>query len=71
MSFDQLVQEIEKLTPAECAGLVDVLIERMADNIDPEIERAQLDEVARRRREATTFIPAEEVFRDVRKILEE
>ena len=66
MSFDQLVTEIEKLTPSEQAGLMDRLIEGMGQKIDSVIERSHLDEISRRRQGSVSFIPADEVLRDVR-----
>ena len=71
MSVEQIVTAFGELSPNERVDLVDRLIAEMAVSPDPRVERAQLDEVARRRRTATSFIPAEEVFRDVRQILDE
>jgi hypothetical protein len=71
MSVDQIVTAFGKLSPNERADLVDRLIEEMAISPDPRIEQAQLDEVERRQRTATTFIPGDEVLRNVRQMLDE
>jgi len=71
MSVDQIVTAFGKLSANERADLVDRLIEEMATSPDPQIEQAQLEEVVRRQRNATTFIPGEEVLRNVRQMLDE
>lgn len=43
-----ILQEVEHLSHPERAELADRLIEALADDIPPEIERAQIDEVRRR-----------------------
>lgn len=70
MSFEQLVEEIQKLSADEQIQLRDLLDEQCC-GIDPEIEKAHLEIIEQRMKNPGKLIPAEEVFRHTRKLLNE
>lgn len=43
-----LLEEVDQLSAAERAELADLLVERLAHDITPDVERAQIAEVRRR-----------------------
>ncbi|CAN5570138.1 hypothetical protein BH20VER1_BH20VER1_18830 [soil metagenome] len=47
-AVSDILREVVQLSPPERADLADRLIETLASDIPPEIERAQIDEVRRR-----------------------
>ena len=69
-----ILKEVEQLSAVERAELADRLVETMARDISPDIERAQLDEVRRRVAEvesgAVTLIPGEQALAEVRRMVE-
>ncbi len=73
MSVNDLLEEALQLSPASRASLVEKIVESLASDIDPEIERAHLDEVQRRRDEVSAgqskLIPGDEVLEHARSLL--
>tara|TARA_A100001037_G_scaffold254950_1_gene240282 strand:- start:39 stop:272 length:234 start_codon:yes stop_codon:yes gene_type:complete len=61
-----------ELTPRERADLAEKIVASIEVDMDPEIEAAQLDEVARRRQQVGSgtveLIPGDEVMRQARDI---
>ena len=43
-----LMEEVDQLSAAERAELADLLVERLANDISPDVEQAQIAEVRRR-----------------------
>ena len=70
----QILEEVEQLSPAERAELADRLMETLAREMPPEIERAHLDEVRRRVGEvesgAVKLIPGDQALSEVRRLVE-
>jgi hypothetical protein len=69
MSVNDLLAEALQLPPAQRAGLVEKIVESLAADIDPVVERSHLDTVARRRKQKDTLVPGEKVLRRARAIL--
>jgi len=69
MSTSDLLQEALRLSPVERAGLVEKIVESLATDIDPAIERAHLDAIAERRQMAGDLIPGDEALARARTIL--
>ncbi len=69
----QILAEVEQLSPLEQAELTDRLVETLAHNIPPEIERAQIEEVRRRIAQVesgkVTLIPGEQALEQVRQLV--
>jgi putative addiction module component (TIGR02574 family) len=69
----QILAEVERLSPPERADLADRLVETLAHNIPPEIERAQIEEVRCRIAQVesgeVTLIPGEEAMEQVRRLV--
>lgn len=70
----QILEEAQQLSPVERAELADRLVETLADEMPPEIARAQLDEVKRRVAEveagAVKLVPGDQALAEVRRIVE-
>lgn len=68
-----ILSEVEHLSPPERADLADRLVEKLAQSIPPEIERAQIEEVRRRIAQVdsgeTTPIPGEQALEQVRRLV--
>jgi putative addiction module component (TIGR02574 family) len=69
MSVTDLLEEALQLSPAERAGLVEKIVESLATDIDPVIERAHLDEIARRRQQNVKLHSGPEVLSRARALL--
>jgi putative addiction module component (TIGR02574 family) len=73
MSVNEILAEVMQLPPSSRASLVEKIVESIAVDIDPAIERSHLDAVARRRQEATAdpskIIDGDDVMRDMRALL--
>jgi Putative addiction module component len=52
MSVNDLLQEALLLSPSSRASLVEKIVESIATDIDPSVERSHLDAVAARRQDA-------------------
>jgi putative addiction module component (TIGR02574 family) len=69
----QILAEVEQLSLPERADLADRLVETLAHNIPPEIERAQIEEVRRRVAQVESgevrLIPGEQALEQVRRIV--
>ena len=69
----QILAQAEQLSPPERADLADRLVERLAHNIPPEIERAQIEEVRRRIAQVESgevrLIPGEQALEQVRRLV--
>jgi len=69
----QILEEAEQLSAQERAELADRIVESLANDIPPEIARAQLDEVHRRIAQVeageVTLIPGEKALAHVRRIV--
>jgi putative addiction module component (TIGR02574 family) len=61
-----ILAEVERLSPPERADLADRIVETLAHDISPEIERAQIEEFRRRIAQVesgeVTLIPGEQGF---------
>jgi len=68
-----ILEEVEHLSPPERAELADHLVETLAHNIPPEIERAQIEEVRRRIAQVNsgevTLIPGDQGLEQVRRLV--
>ena len=69
----QILHEVERLSASERAELADCLVESLARDIPPEIERAQIEEVRRRIAEVESgevvLIPGEQALDQVRRLV--
>jgi hypothetical protein len=69
----QILAEMEQLSSPERADLADRLVERLAYDIPPEIERAQIEEVRRRIAQVEAaevrLIPGEQALEQVRRLV--
>ena len=69
----RILEAAEQLSALERAEFIDRLVERVAQDIPPEIEAAQIAEVHRRMARVesgeTTLIPGEEALAQARKIV--
>ncbi len=72
-AVSQILAKVEQLSPPERADLADRLVEKLAHDISPEVERAQLEEVRRRLDEVesgeVTLIPGEQALEHVRRLV--
>lgn len=72
-AVSQILAEIEQLSSPERAELADRLVEKLADDIPPEIERAHIEEVRRRLDQVesgdVTLIPGEQALGHVRRLV--
>jgi Putative addiction module component. len=68
-----ILAEVEQLSPPEQAELADCIVEKLTQNIPPEIERAQIEEVRRRVAQVesgeVTVIPGEQALEQVRRLV--
>jgi hypothetical protein len=73
MSVNDL-EEALQLSPSSWASLVEKIVESIAADIDPAVERAHLDEIRLRRQQAAlapeTIIPGDEVLQRARALLQ-
>ena len=73
MTLEQIVEETRRWRHDQIADLVDRLTAELHGGIDPEIEQAWKEETRRRVAEIQSgqaeFIPAEQVFERLRKIV--
>jgi hypothetical protein len=69
MSVNDLLAEVLQLPPAQRAGLVEKIVESLAADIDPLIERSHLSAVARRRKQNDPLVPGDKVLRRARALL--
>ncbi len=69
----EILHEVEQLSPSERAELADRLIQTLAEDIPPEIERTQIDEVRRRISQVesgeVTLVPGEQALEQVRRLV--
>jgi putative addiction module component (TIGR02574 family) len=69
----EILRDAVQLSPAERAELADRLVETLASDIPPEIERAQIAEVRRRIAQIesgeVTLVPGEQALEQVRRIV--
>lgn len=69
----QILAEVEQLSPSERAELADRLVETLAQDIPPEVERAQVEEVRRRIAQVESgkvaLIPGEQALEQVRRLV--
>ena len=69
----QILEAAEQLSPPERAELADRLVERLTDDLPPEIAQAQIAEVHRRIAQVETgevvLIPGEEALARVRQLV--
>jgi hypothetical protein len=70
MSVNDLLEEALQLPPAERAGLVEKIVESLAVDIDPSIEAAHLETIARRREQGAETVPGDEVLSRAQAILQ-
>jgi len=74
MSVNDLLEEVLQLPPSSRASLVEKIIESIATDIDPAIERSHLDAIQKRRRQAAAdqngIIPGDDVLQRARSLLQ-
>jgi len=74
MSVNDLLEEVLLLPPSSRASLVEKIVESIATDIDPAIERSHLDTVQKRRLQAATdqncIIPGDAVLQRARSLLQ-
>jgi putative addiction module component (TIGR02574 family) len=72
-SVSQILAEVEQLSPGERADLTDRLVETLAHDTAPEIERSQIEEVRRRIVEVESgevaLISGEQALEQVRRLV--
>ncbi len=69
MSMNDLLEEVLQLPPSSRASLVEKILESIAADIDPAIERSHLDAIQKRREAAadgTGIIPGDDVLQHAR-----
>jgi putative addiction module component (TIGR02574 family) len=68
-----ILAEVKQLSPPERADLADWLIETLSDEIPPEIESAQIEEIRRRIAQVesgeVSLVPGEEGLEQVRRLV--
>ena len=73
MSVNDLFDEVLQLSPSSRAALVEKIVESIAADIDPAIERSHLEAIAKRRQETVTnperIVPGDEVLQRARALL--
>jgi len=74
MSVNDLLEEVLQLSPASRASLVEKIVESLAADIDPAIERSHLDEIQKRMQQVASgegaVIPGDEVLLRARSLLQ-
>jgi putative addiction module component (TIGR02574 family) len=74
MSVNDLLEEALQLPPSSRASLVEKIVESIAADIDPAIERSHLDEIKKRRQQAVSdqnsIIPGDDVLQRARSLLQ-
>jgi hypothetical protein len=74
MSVNDLLEEALQLSPSSRASLVEKIVESIASDIDPALEKAHLDEIRLRRQQAAlaqeTIVPGDEVLKRARALLQ-
>ncbi len=74
MSVNDLIEEVLQLPPASRASFVEKIVESLAADIDPAVERSHLDEIRRRRQNLTSgqgsVVPGDEVLQRARALLQ-
>ena len=73
MSMKDLLEEVLQLPPSSRASLVEKIVESIAADIDPAVERSHLDEIRKRRHQAASdqnsIISGDEVLLRARALL--
>jgi Putative addiction module component len=73
MSVADLLEEALRLPPSSRASLVEKIVESIAADITPEVERSHLSAVAKRRKSAASrpeeIIPGDQVMEQARRLL--
>jgi hypothetical protein len=64
-----LLHEALQLPPSERAGLVEKIVESLAADIDPALERPHLDAIAQRRQTIGNFVSGDDVLDRARTLL--
>jgi len=74
MSVNELLEKVLLLSPSSRASLVEKIVESIAVDIDPAVERSHLDEIKKRRQQAVSdqnsIIPGDEVLQRARSLLQ-
>jgi len=74
MSVNDLLEEVLQLPPASRASLVEKIVESLAADIDPAVERSHLDAIRARRQELASgqgsLVPGDEVLQRARNLLQ-
>lgn len=74
MSVTDLLEKVLELPPSSRASLVEKIVESIAADINPSVERAHLDEIKLRREKAATdpgsIVSGDEVLQRARSLLE-
>jgi hypothetical protein len=74
MSVNDLLEEVLLLPPSSRASLVEKIVESIATDIDPAIERSHLDAIQKRRQQVATdqnsIIPGDDVLQRARSLLQ-
>jgi hypothetical protein len=74
MSVNDLLEKVLQLPPSSRASLVEKIIESIATNIDPAMERSHLDAIQKRRLQAAAdpsgMIPGDDALQCARSLLQ-
>jgi putative addiction module component (TIGR02574 family) len=75
MSVNDLLEEVLQLPPSSRASLIEKIVESIAADIDPAVERSHLDAIEKRRRQAAAdqsgVIPGDDVLKRARSLIRE
>jgi putative addiction module component (TIGR02574 family) len=70
-----ILHAVERLSPNERIELTDRLVESLARNVPPEIERVQIEEVRRRMAQVESgevaLVPGEDALAQVRRLVDD
>jgi hypothetical protein len=74
MSVNELLKEVLQLPPSSRANLVEKIVESIAADIDPAIERSHLNTVQERRAsyaaQTGEMVPGDEVLKQARSLIQ-
>ncbi|MCE0522093.1 MAG: addiction module protein [Methylacidiphilales bacterium] len=75
MSVNELLEEVLHLPPSSRASLVEKIVESIAADIDPAVERSHLDAIEKKRLQAAagqgSIMPGDDVLKRARSLLQE
>ena len=72
--MNDLLEEVLQLPPASRASFVEKIVESLAADIDPAVERSHLEEIQKRRQQMASgqgmLVPGDEVLQRARSLLQ-